>query len=62
MFPHSNICKYIWTSPDGETHDQPDHVLIDKIRHLSTVEVQSFRGTNYDTITWWMKKRETDSN
>jgi hypothetical protein len=26
--PCVNICKYTWTSPDGKTHDQIDHILM----------------------------------
>ena len=29
MFPHRNIHKYTWTSPDGKTHYQINHMLID---------------------------------
>jgi hypothetical protein len=29
-FPNRKIHKHTWTSPDGITHNQIDHVLIDK--------------------------------
>jgi hypothetical protein len=30
MFSHRNIHKYTWTSPDGKTLNQIDHVLVDR--------------------------------
>jgi hypothetical protein len=49
MFPHRNIHKYRWTSPDGNTHNKIDHVLIDKGRHSSILDVRSFRRADCDT-------------
>ena len=45
MFPHRNIHKCTWTSP----HNQIDHILIDRRRHSSLIDVRSFRGSDCDT-------------
>jgi hypothetical protein len=49
MFSHCNIHKYTWTSPDGKTHDQTDHILIDRRRHSNVLDVRSYRAADCDT-------------
>jgi hypothetical protein len=49
MFAHRNIHKFTWTSPDGKTHNQIDHILIDRKRHSIIINVRSFRAADCDT-------------
>jgi hypothetical protein len=49
MFLHRNIHKYTWTSPDGKTHNQIDHILVDRRRHSNVLEVRSYRAADCDT-------------
>jgi len=48
-FPHRNIQKYTWTSANGKTHNQIDHILIDRKWHSSVLDARSFRGADCDT-------------
>jgi hypothetical protein len=46
MFPLRNIHKYTWTSPDGKTHNQIDHIMVDRRRHSNVLDVRSFRAAD----------------
>jgi hypothetical protein len=48
MFLHRSIHKCTWTSPDGQKHNQLDHVLIERRRYSSILDVPFFRGADCD--------------
>jgi hypothetical protein len=49
MLPHRSSHKYTWTCTEGQTHNQIDHVLIDRRRRSSVLDVRSFRGADCGT-------------
>jgi hypothetical protein len=50
MFPHCNIHKYTLMSPYGKTHNQVDHILIERHRHSSILDVRSFRADTHHCL------------
>jgi endonuclease/exonuclease/phosphatase family metal-dependent hydrolase len=48
-FSHRNIHQYTWTSPDGKTHNQIDHILVDRRRHSNILDVRSLRAADSDS-------------
>jgi hypothetical protein len=49
MFPRRNIHKCTWTSPDGKTHNQIDHILVDRRRHSNVLAVRPLRASDCDS-------------
>jgi len=49
LFPHRSIYKYTWTSPDLQTHNQIDHILIDRRWYSRVRDLRSITRANCDT-------------
>ena len=62
MFSQRNIHKYARTYPDGQTHSQINHILINSRWHSSILDVQSLSGelTVILMAIWWLKKLGKD--
>jgi hypothetical protein len=63
MFPHLNIHKYTWTTPDEKTHNQIDNILVDRRRHSNELDVRSFTTADCDSDHYLVvtNVRETSS-
>jgi hypothetical protein len=61
MFPHLNLHQYTRASPNGKTHNQTGHILIERRWHSSIVDVRSCRVAECDTDHYLVvaKIRET---
>ena len=73
MFLHRNGGKYPWTSTDGKTHTQIDHILIDRRWNCSTY-IQNFiqhptikvnciyRGNDWGSSMWFRRNCTTSDH
>ena len=46
MFPHKEIHRYKWTSPNGQYHNQIDHVAVRSNFKRSGQDVRAFRSAD----------------
>ena len=49
MFPHRNIHKCTWTSPDEKTNKKIEHILTDRRWNSNLLDIRYFVGANCDT-------------
>jgi exonuclease III len=56
MLPHRNIHKYTWTSPDGNTHNQFDNILIRQVKAFIPVYLMSDHS-GQQTVIWTTIRR-----
>jgi hypothetical protein len=48
MFPHCNINKFTWASPEGKMHNPIDHILLARRRHSCIPDARLFSAVDCD--------------
>lgn len=51
MFPHNNVHKGTWISPNGRTRNQIDHVMTDARHARNIINVWSYTGAERNSVT-----------
>ncbi|XP_072020278.1 craniofacial development protein 2-like [Amphiura filiformis] len=46
IFPHRQIHKQTWVSPDGRTKNQIDHVMVSRQHRISVQDTRAMRGAD----------------
>jgi len=54
-FPHKDIQKQTWKSPEGSTNNQIDHVMIDKRGASNIMDARNYRGAKSDSDHYLVK-------
>jgi hypothetical protein len=57
VFLHRNVHKYTWTYPDGKTHKQFGHVIIDRRWHSSILDVHLSGEVNVILVVVKVRER-----
>jgi endonuclease/exonuclease/phosphatase family metal-dependent hydrolase len=56
-FPHKNIHKETWISPDDGTRNKIDHVIIDTRHEKDIIDVKTCRGADCDSDHFLVRAR-----